>query len=395
MPKARGNGEGGVYWREDRKCYVGSVTLPNGKVKKHCAQTKKECQEWIRQTKASIQQGMPVMDSRKTVRQYLTDWLQVKRTQVRERTCVRYEHLIVKHVLPTLGSKPLEKLTGQDLNVLYLEKMQDIPDPEKRDRKLAPQTVVHIHRVLHAAFADAVMHGVLGRNPADLVKPPKVPAPERWFLKPDEAKQLLKAAEGDRLEALYMLALTTGMRQEELLGLKWDAVDLDGGFLEVRRTLFWMAGRGPVWGEPKSDTSRRRVSLAPVAVAALRSHEERQAKERAAMKRWEEKGLVFCNTLGGPIEAANLLYRNFRPLLVKAKLPRMRFHDLRHSTASLLLSLNESPKVVQELLGHSSIRLTLDVYSHAMPTLQQAAVNRLGGLLDGSAQAPPEAPPAA
>ncbi len=373
MPKARGNGEGGISWREDRQCWVASVSLPDGKVKKHCAKTKRECQEWIRQMQATIRQGMPILDSRKTVAQYLSEWLVVKKTQVRERTFVRYQHLVVKHVFPVIGKKPLEKLTGQDLSMLYLQKQED---------GLAPRTVVHIHRVLHTAFADAVMQGVLGRSPADLVRPPKAPQPEIRFLNADEAKQFLKAAQGDRLEALYVLALTTGMRQEELLGLKWDVVDLDGASLEVRRTLFWMTGRGPVWGEPKSDTSKRKISLAPTAVAALRRHKEKQAQERAASKRWQDQGIVFCNTRGGPIEAANLLYRNYYPLLTKAKLPRMRFHDLRHSTASLLLALNESPKVVQELLGHSSIRLTLDVYSHAMPTLQQAAVNRLGGLLD-------------
>jgi len=216
----------------------------------------------------------------------------------------------------------------------------------------------------------------------DAVDPPKVVRTEILALNADEARRLLNAASDDSLEALYVLALTTGMRQGELLGLKWQDIDLENGALQVRRIIGQVRGQGFVESEPKSAKGRRHIVLAPSAVAALRRQWDRQFTERLEAGALPGTvNLVFCNGLGRPIEPQNLLYRSFRNVLKRAGLPRIRFHDLRHSAASLLLSMGTHPKVVQELLGHSQISLTVDTYSHVLPGLQRQAVDDSGALL--------------
>ena len=193
-----------------------------------------------------------------------------------------------------------------------------------------------------------------------------------------QAKQFLAVVRDDQLEALYVLAIMTGMRQGELLGLHWLEVDLDKETLHVRSQL----KRGGVLGSPKTDSSRRQINLPAIAIEALRRQRIRQLHERfAAGASWAESDLVFTNSVGNPINPSNLRSRSFIPLLKRARLPVIRFHELRHSTATLLLSLGCNPKVVQELLGHSQIGVTMDVYSHALPTMQKDAMSALNRLL--------------
>jgi integrase len=201
-------------------------------------------------------------------------------------------------------------------------------------------------------------------------------------LTPEQAQKFLEAARDDPFEALYILAITTGMRQGELLGLKWQDIQLEQGKLQVRRSLARIGKQGFVTSEPKTKSSRRAIALATVAIEALKRHRIQQNERRlAAGPAWEDQDLVFCNLVGKPLEAGNLTRRSFRPLLEKAGAPKIRFHDLRHSAATLLLSMNVHPKIVQELLGHSSITITLDTYSHVLPSLQSEAVARFDTLL--------------
>ena len=201
---------------------------------------------------------------------------------------------------------------------------------------------------------------------------------EMRALSPDQAQSFLEAARGDKLEALYLLALTTGMRQGELLALQWKDINWNNGTLQVRRKISRITNQGFVFSEPKTAKSRRSITLTQMAVETLKQHRLHQNEQRlAAGPIWEEYDLVFCNALGRPIEVGNMIRRSFRPLLQKAGLPIIRFHDLRHSCASLLLSMGVHPKVVQELLGHSQISVTLDTYSHVLPSLQGEAISRL------------------
>ena len=396
-PSRRGRGEGSIFENKEKQRWEARVTLEDGRRRRHLAKTRRECQEWLNKALLAVQQGTLPTGGKQTVAQFLTRWLEdVAQPGVRDRTFVRYRELITQHVIPAIGKQQLDKLTPQHLQKLYAgarrkakptkaaQKQSAAPKTGATKGKpeesalLAPRTVGHIHRVLHRAFENAVRCDLLARNPCDRVDPPAVKKPEMRALTAEEAAKFLLLASADPFEGLYVLALTTGAREGELLGLKWGDLDLDAGTMQIRRTVYRLPGKGVVFGEPKSATSRRRVALMPMAVETLRQHKTRQTQIRTdAGAKWEEDDLVFPNRVGRPMVVANFYYRSFQPLLQKAELPPIRFHDLRHSTASMLLALGVHPKIVQEMLGHSSIGITMDTYSHAMPTLQDEAVQQL------------------
>ena len=198
----------------------------------------------------------------------------------------------------------------------------------------------------------------------------------------EDARALLDVASGERLEAWYVVAVATGMRQSELRGLRWKDVELDEGVLGVRMQLKREDGQW-VWKEPKTRRSRRQIALAVPLVDVLRRHRECQEGERAhGGPAWRDCDLVFCNKVGGPLFARNLV-RSFMLLLEKAAMPQIRFHDLRHTAATLLLSARVNPKVVSEMLGHASVSITLDIYSHVIPDMQQDAAAAMAWLLYG------------
>jgi integrase len=219
------------------------------------------------------------------------------------------------------------------------------------------------------------MDGLIPRNATEAVKPPQPSREEMHPLTPEQAKLLLRVAHetGDRLEALYVLAIHTGLRQGELLGLKWDDVDLEGSSLQVRRTLT-ITKSGPVFTSPKTTASRRSVTLTSNSTEALKSHLKHQLGEIDSVgSLWSENGLIFASEMGEPLNRHNLTRRSFKPLLKRAGLPQIRFHDLRHTCATLLLTRNVNPKIVSEMLGHSSIAITLDTYSHVLPNMRDQA----------------------
>lgn len=376
--KLRGNGEGSVYWEEDRKCWRAAVTLPDGRRKTHRAKLKREAREWLDNALRAAAAGMLPVGPSKKLGPFLTDWLEnVAAAQVRERTHLRYSQLLNKHVIPHLGKTPLEKLAPQQIQALYRKLGQG-------DAAIAPQTIKHVHAVLRNALGHAVRLGILIRNPCEMVDPPRVPKREMQTLDLAGVAKLLRAAAGDPLEALWVLAVTTGMREGELLALKWDDIDWETRSLTIKRSVCYLKGRGYCWDEPKTAAGRRRVELLEMALQALRRHKTAQDERRRFMgaEKWQEQGLIFTNTTGGPLMAANVYYQRYKPLLKKAGLPEtLRFHDLRHTVASLLLADGAHPKIAQELLGHSSVRITLDIYSHAIPTLQRETMERLEGRL--------------
>jgi integrase len=299
---------------------------------------------------------------------YLSRWLEdsVKDT-VRNTTYERYEQISRTHIVPMLGSIKVKALSPTHVRGLYKEKLSS----------LSPRTVRYIHVTLHKALKQAVSDGLIPRNVTEAVKPPQGRREEISPLTPEQVKMLLDAASGDRLEALYVLAVHTGLRQGELLGLKWDDIDLEAGTLQVRRALI-TAREGPRLAAPKTKGSRRRVSLTGVAAEALKGHLERQLEEiDRAGSLWQENALVFASETGTPLDRHALTSRQFKPLLKRAGLPHFRFHDLRHTCATLLLSKNVNPKVVSEMLGHAAIAITLDTYSHVLPNMQDSAARAL------------------
>lgn len=361
MSKRRANGEGSITRRKDGR-YMARVSLPTGHRKCFYGKTRAEVAAKLTDALKATQDGMPLPSEVLTVGGFLEDWLAGHKAVVRPRTWTTYDYLVSHHVLPKIGRVRLARLTPAHLRRVYAELLE----------ALSPSTVRQVHAVLGRAFKDAVNQGNMARNVVRMVRPPRVERVEVRPLNLDEANVLLSAARGHRLQALYVLALTTGLRQGELLALRWADLDLTQSVLQVRFSLLWGAD-GHSFRPPKSKRSRRRVSLTSLAVAALREHRARQAEERLALGgAWTDLDLVFPTCLGTPQRPANLR-RSFRALLVSAGVRRVRFHDMRHTAATLLLLKGVHVKVVSELLGHSTIALTLDTYSHVLPDMQAQA----------------------
>jgi integrase len=361
MAKRRGNGEGTITRRKDGR-WEARYTVQSGTGPKRgvlYGKTRAEVANKLTKAMADRNGGLAFDAGSLSVGEFLDRWLADSvRDTVRQGTYERHEELIRLHIRPALGRLKLKALTPAHVQGFYRDRL---------DSGLSPATVQKIHVVLHKALSQAARWNLVPRNATEAVKAPR-PAPKEMHpLSPDEARRLLEAARGDRIEALYVLAVHTGMRQGELLGLKWQDVDLEGGVIRIRRTLTRNRGR-LILGEPKTKKSRRTVRLAETAVRVLREHLERQIGEIERLgDLYRDQGLVFTTRVGTPINPTHIRRRSFAPLLKRAGLPSIRFHDLRHTCATLLLSRNVHPKYVQELLGHATIAITLDTYSHVLP----------------------------
>lgn len=350
--------------------------LPDGTRKSYYGKTRAEVAHKLSDGRHNVQKGLPVLNERQTVGEFLSrSWLEMKRHKVKSSTWQRYYDLVMLHIVPEVGKVPIARLTAQQVQALYAKKLE--PDP-LTGKCLSKTTVHHLHTVLHGALDSALRLGVVQRNVTELADAPRMQRHEMMVFSPAQARTFLDAAQGNRFEALYILALTTGMRQGELLALRWQDVDMDQGTLSVTATLRYRHGEFS-FTAPKTARSRRSIRLTPRAVAALRAHRARQLEERVRIgEAWDKaSNLVFCTHQGGPIEANNFIKQSFLPLLKKAELPRIRFHDLRHTAATLLLRQGVNPKIVSEMLGHASISITLDVYSHVVPDMQDAAVRAM------------------
>lgn len=315
---------------------------------------------------AQLASGTLPEPGRITVAEYLDRWLQHGKARWQPRTYGGYEMHVRLYLRPALGSLQLKRLTPLHLQDLYQAKL---------DAGLHPQTVLHLHRCAHAALAQAVRWRLIPTNPADAVEPPRVRRRPRPTLTADQAAQLLDALSGDRLLPLYATALYTGMRQSEILGLRWEDVDLERGVIHLRQVAQWI-GRERITKPPKSGAGRS-IAMAPDLIPILRAHRRQQAAERLqAGEFYQDHGLVFCQPDGRPLRPWDV-WSKLRRTLDRTGLPRVTFHDLRHTTATLLLQAGVHPKVVAEMLGHSTIRLTLDTYSHVLPTMQAEAAEKL------------------
>lgn len=242
----------------------------------------------------------------------------------------------------------------------------------------APRSVVHAHRVLGRALRVAEIAGLIDRNVAPLARPPRVPQAEMRTLSPEQARTLLRVAADDRLAALYTVALATGAREGQLLGLRWDDIDWDAGAVRIQRTLL---RTGYQLAETKTASSRRSVPLGLTALDALRRHRKMQAEERLrAGAAWEDRSLVFTTAIGTPLDAGALLRRTHYPLLARAGLPRLNFHALRHTAATLPLAAGTHPRIVAERLGHRR-RASRSTFTVMIPTMQREATATLEAVL--------------
>jgi integrase len=377
--KRQGNGEGTIHRRADGR-WEAMVTLPGGGRKSVYARTRAEVQREVTALRRSLDLGMPISrDERVQLAAYLSDWLARKRASASSKklTHARYGELI-RHIPSALGRTPIAKVTPVQVERLYADSLA---------KGLSSTTVHQLHSVLHEALKDATRKGVVVRNVCDFVD---APAPRRTQVKAltvEQARTLLAAAEGHRLEALYVLALTTGARHGELLALHCEDIELDASVMRIRGTLHRVPSvsvsekSGLVISDPKTSHSRRPVRLCALAVQALRRHRARQSAERLAMgEAWDDLDLVFCNSIGRPCEARNVIRKSYAPLLAQAGVPHIKSHALRHSAATLLLSQGIHPKIVAEMLGHTTISMTLDIYSHVTLDMQQEAADTMDRL---------------
>jgi integrase len=361
VSKKRGNGEGSITKRKDGR-WMARYTVHTAKGPKRrtvYGKTRKEAADKLARVLSDRVEGIVYDDENMTVGEYLDVWLKSSvRGSVRQSTYDRDASLVNNHLRPALGGIKLKKLSAAHVQGFYRDRL---------DYGLSPSTVHKMHAILHKALTQASKWHMVPRNVTETVRPPRPAPKEMRPLTSEEARRLLQAARGNGLEALYVLAVTTGMRQGELLALSWQDVDMKNGTVSVRRTLTRSGGRYTL-GEPKTKKSRRSIRLTPRAVEALESHLDRQLREMGILRdRYEDRGLLFTTSTGGLINPSNLRQRSFARLLTEAGLPHIRFHDLRHTCATLLLTQGTHPKYVQDLLGHATIAITLDTYSHVMP----------------------------
>jgi integrase len=377
MGRKRNAGEGSIFQRSDgRWCAQLDLGWRGGRrARKYIyGPTAAEVQHALLKARADHAQGIPVPPSRQTVEQFLQDWLENSvKPSVRPSTYRSYEQTIRNHLIPELGRLPLSKLEPQNVRVMLNRKIAQ--------GGLSARSVAYLRVVLRAGLNQARKWNLVARNVAELVEPPRCERFRIVPLTPEQARTLLEAAKDDRLEALYAVALACGLRMGEILGLRWHDIDLELGRMSVSQALQRQKGRGLVLAETKTDRSRRIIGLPAPLIAALRAHRVRQLQERlVAGSRWQDQSFVFASRVGTALEPRNL-HRAFKIVLKRAGLPDVRFHDLRRSAASLMLAQGMPLRVVMEVLGHSSISLTANTYSHVMLPMVEDATTKVANVL--------------
>jgi integrase len=370
MAKRRGNKEGSIHQR-DNGTWRAQVTV-DGRRLSFSSKTRHEVQVWLKKTTVEIDEGMTYESTKLTFNEYLNGWLSSKKSFLQPATWTHYNQLSKKYIIPAIGSTKIRSLTPWLIQDLY-------------DRLLASgvgtQTVIKIHTVLQSALNHAAKTGIMSSNPASTVIPPKVPFREMETFNESQVSSMLIAAKGNRFQALYQLAVTTGMRQMELLGLKWSDIDWSRQTLRVERQLVRPDGEGIKFSHPKTNYGRWEIALGSQTIEVLRDHYERQQTEiNVAGDNWIEQGLVFTNSFRGPLHPRNLL-RDFKKFLKNASLPLIRFHDLRHTAASLMLNHGIPLIIASRRLGHARASITLDMYGHMIPNMQVEAAEKLDELV--------------
>jgi integrase len=385
MPKKRGNSEGTVYQRDDGR-WVATVSLGDGKRKSVYAPTQREALEKLASLRDQQLAGRQFADERLTVGQWLTSWLQMQRPPAtKPKTYIAYEEHVKLHLIPALGKLALAKLTPQDVRVFMKDHLSS---------GFSPRSVRHYRATLRAALNVAIGDELITRNAASQVKPPRVEKTPPAVYTPEQARALLAAAAGDRLEALFTMAVSSALREGEILGLQWSDINWKRRSLTVARTLQRVkrVRQGDQWkpGEaktevltitPKTFRSWRTIKLPEILVRALERHSEKQRDGRLlAGSTWKDTDYVFTSSVGTPLEQRRLLHVYGR-LVRKAKLPYIRFHDLRHSAVSLLIAQGVHPRAIMELLGHSTITLTMDTYGHLFESVSGETAARMDDAL--------------
>ncbi len=379
----RGRGEGTIGQLTDGRWVA--RTSSHGKRQAHYGKTRQEASSKLTTALKRQQDGLPQISHRLTVGAYLTTWIEGVPSSVRPTTYRGYENVVRKHLIPRIGKIFLARLAPSDLSAMYAGMFTD---------GLAPRTAGHAHRILGRALREAEAAGTIVRNVCRLVRPPRAPHAEMQTLTAEQARSLIRTSLGDRFHALYALALDSGARQGELLALRWSDLDLTAGSIRITRALVRGVRLGTrsqlgvpqsqwVFSEPKTSSSRRTVPIGKTTLEALRSHRKLQMEDRLrAGTAWHDGNLIFASTIGTPLNASNLRIV-YRAQLKAAGLPMIRFHDLRHTAATLLLEAGVHPRAVADRLGHATPSLVMNTYGHVTERMQHQATAAMDAVLSG------------
>ena len=370
MPKKRASRDGHIYqlpsgsWRA--QIYV------QGQRVSFSAKTQREVREWIRSTTDQVERGLTFSSLSVTVREFADNWLAASQTTLRPGSHTQYTQIFRDYIFPTLGAILIRELRPDQVQALY-------SSLQKQGK--SAHLVRKIHTCLHACLEHARTLGTIFTNPAENLLLPAAPHQEMRILDQSEISSLLISVQGTRFEALLRVAIHTGMRQMELLGLRWDDLDWERKSIKIQRQLQRKkAGEEWKFVAPKTRAGKRTIYLGDQTIESLRRHYELQRLERAANKRWQNYGLIFPSLSGTPIHPRNLL-ADFKAILTRAVIPEIRFHDLRHTAASLMIESGLSILLVSRRLGHARPSITLDIYGHLMPESQARSADQLDELI--------------
>ncbi len=370
MAKRRGNHEGALYRRKDG-LWCAQVSLKGHRLTKY-GKSRTECRNWIKQTLAKIETGLTYEGSQFTLERFIEIWLNGKELSRRPSTVNGYRRYARRYILPFMGKERLQDILPTHINRLYAQ---------MKDGGKGARTIQLVHATLHAAFNQAVREGYLGRNPVDAVERPKVERIEFQILNEDQSRQLLIAASASPFETIFYLALTTGMRKGELLGLQWSDLDEVKGVLLIHRQLQQIPRKGSFLVPTKTRAGRRQIKLGQGTLSQLRAHRERQEHLKAtAGEQWQENDLIFTTGIGTFLDQSRVS-KEFKSLLKEAGLPSIRFHDLRHTSISFLLGMGTPVNAVQQRAGHSKASVTTDVYGHSLDESQKEAAEKIEELV--------------
>lgn len=397
MAHKRGNGEGTILKRKDGKGWQGQVTIgrdpETGKLKRvtYYGKTQKEVQQKINKAISELNDGTFIKPHTVTFGEWADKWLEdYKRPpNVKLSTYVSYEMLIRQHLKPKLGSVLLKDLNSEVLQKFYNEQVANGRSDGKGG--LSPKTLRNLHNMIHECLQQAVYNNLIHRNISEATNLPKCSnKKEIRVLSKDEMQRFLRIISKERLKCAYILLLGSGIRLGELLALKWSDINFESGIMSINKTLNRLKTldeNSPtktrlIFQEPKTDKGKRLIPLSPKILDELLLHKSRQDDEKELAEGiFNDIDLVFCSTIGTPIDPRSLI-RNLHNICKNSGIKRINIHAMRHTYATRLLEANQHPKIVQELLGHSNISMTLDIYSHVMPDVKKSAVQTLDSLFN-------------
>ncbi|WP_181557086.1 tyrosine-type recombinase/integrase [Thermaerobacillus caldiproteolyticus] len=335
--------------------------------------TKTEAKKELLKIKRQVDEGSYFKESTEDFPVFMERWFNTSYKKTVEITTANSrEYIIRNHIMKHFEHKKINEITTFDIDCFYVDKLDD---------GYSGAYIRHMHNLLNQAFDQAVRWSLVKMNPVRNAKPPKVKSEEKTTWTVDEVNRFLNLIKNRSIEIPYFLAIFTGMRRGEVLGLKWDDVDFENKKIRIKRSLCFVSGQGLIFKEPKTQKSKRQISISQHVVNVLKKHKQKQEFQKEKLwRQYEDNNLIVCTDDGKPLDPRNLL-RQFYRLIEEANVPRISFHDLRHTHATILMQQGENPKVVSERLGHSRVGITLDLYSHVSDDLQEQAAEKFENTL--------------